>query len=342
MEKLISIIIPVYNGQDVISRCLDSILNQPHDFAEIIVINDGSTDNTRQIVEEKMKDDSCIKLFNYDNSGCAAARNHGLDLAIGEYIWFIDADDFIHPKALKYLQCVLSEYTPKMLKVGFSRIESQENIQELSFPSDIERCTLKEIKGDKYLKNTQFVLWETASNWCYVTHRDSYGELRFDSRHFVEEDRPFNIRLILQQDNIVVTDAILYFYVQNNNSILHRRDTPHLLKRNASVIEVLRSYVELLDNSKIKCDNVLKGYAGAAVYDRAYRYVVGLTKLPYSKGEIIECLDKLCKLGVYPLKKLPRHEQSVNNRYLYHWIIFNIIRRKSGLLFMKRILKTLR
>ncbi len=102
-KPLISIIVPVFNSEKYISRCINSILEQTYGNFELIIINDGSKDKSLKICEEYQKKDRRIKVFNQENKGQAFARNVGLDNAKGEYISFIDSDDYVHSRFLEYL-----------------------------------------------------------------------------------------------------------------------------------------------------------------------------------------------------------------------------------------------
>ncbi len=97
----LSIIVPLYNTEEYIARCLDSLMNQdiPHDKYEIIVINDGSRDNGKKIVEKYASQYAQIKLFDQPNKGLSVTRNRGLKLAQGQYLYFIDSDDFVSPNS---------------------------------------------------------------------------------------------------------------------------------------------------------------------------------------------------------------------------------------------------
>ena len=97
-----SIIVPVYNVEKYIEKCLESILNQTYDNFEIIVINDGSTDNSKKILDN-YKTNKKIKIINQDNQGLSIARNNGLGAASGDYILFIDSDDYIEEELLSTL-----------------------------------------------------------------------------------------------------------------------------------------------------------------------------------------------------------------------------------------------
>ncbi len=91
----VSIIVPVYNVENYLDRCLDSLINQSFDDIEIICINDGSTDNSLSILKDYEKKDARVKIINKDNSGVSDCRNNGINVANGEYIVFVDSDDWI-------------------------------------------------------------------------------------------------------------------------------------------------------------------------------------------------------------------------------------------------------
>lgn len=103
MEKLISIIIPIYNVEKYLAQCLDSAINQTHTNLEIICINDGSTDNCKKILKDYEKKDDRIVVYNNKNEGVGAARNYGVQKSKGEYIYFIDSDDYISPNYIEGL-----------------------------------------------------------------------------------------------------------------------------------------------------------------------------------------------------------------------------------------------
>ncbi|MBQ3640956.1 glycosyltransferase family 2 protein [bacterium] len=128
MNKLISIIIPVYNAERYISRCLESLINQSYKYLEIICINDKSKDNSLKILQDySKKDERIIVIENTENKGAALTRNAGVDIAKGEYINFIDADDYIDEK---YLECMLKkiEETNSDIVLNMSILTENNNI----------------------------------------------------------------------------------------------------------------------------------------------------------------------------------------------------------------------
>ena len=108
MKQLISVIVPVYNSEKYLKECINSILHQTYENIEIIIINDGSTDNSLLISQELQKEDKRIKIINQKNSGVSYSRNKGIQEATGEYIMFVDSDDFI---VQNYIELMYKEIT---------------------------------------------------------------------------------------------------------------------------------------------------------------------------------------------------------------------------------------
>jgi glycosyltransferase involved in cell wall biosynthesis len=115
--KLISIVVPVYNSEKYLEKCLVSLINQTYKNIEIIVINDGSTDGSLDIAKQLAKRDSRVKVYSKKNGGLSSARNHGIEKASGEYIGFVDSDDYIDCNMYSYLYDALEKNIHKFLFV---------------------------------------------------------------------------------------------------------------------------------------------------------------------------------------------------------------------------------
>ena len=115
MKCLISVVVPVYNVEKYIDRCLNSIINQTYRKLEIIIVNDGSTDNSRKIIDKFSKMDSRIIVIDKNNGGLSEARNVGINAATGDYITFIDSDDFVSYDYIEYLYSLIEKYNPSAI-----------------------------------------------------------------------------------------------------------------------------------------------------------------------------------------------------------------------------------
>ena len=110
MEELISVIVPIYKVEHYLPKCIDSIIHQTYQNLEIILVDDGSPDNCPEICDEYAKRDKRIKVVHQENGGLSAARNSGVEMANGEFLCFVDSDDYIHPKMYEILYKNLKKF----------------------------------------------------------------------------------------------------------------------------------------------------------------------------------------------------------------------------------------
>ncbi len=192
MNNLVSIIIPAYNRQAYIAECLDSVLAQSYTQLEIIVIDDGSTDDTLEIARDYAKKDSRIKLLVGTHQGVSAARNLGLDTAEGEYVFFLDTDDIIYPKLLETL---IEGMESSGAKMGGTRVnvtpeymwqEKAEKVRNGSKKGEMEYFTFEETLNQFFTANTPLSMIGGV-----IMRRDWIGETRFCTDLTVGEDYYF-------------------------------------------------------------------------------------------------------------------------------------------------------
>ena len=132
MDELISVIIPVYNVQAYLVRCVDSVINQSYDNLEIILVDDGSSDNSSQICDELALKDRRIKVIHKTNGGLSDARNVGLEKSVGDYILFVDSDDFIHQEMVEKMYGIIQKNETDIVVCGIYRTDG-ENHKAMDF-----------------------------------------------------------------------------------------------------------------------------------------------------------------------------------------------------------------
>ena len=137
MNPEISIIVPVYNVEKYLKRCIDSILNQSFTDFELILVDDGSTDNSGKIIDEYALKDKRIKVIHKENGGQGSARNRGLDIAKGNYIGFVDSDDWIHKDMYKCMYQIINEDNTDIVQIGHNTVEEY---------TEDKRCNINEEK----------------------------------------------------------------------------------------------------------------------------------------------------------------------------------------------------
>ena len=151
-KELISIIIPVYNVQQYLSRCIDSVLRQTYPHFELILVNDGSPDESPQICDDYAKRDGRIKVIHKTNGGLSSARNAGLDIALGAYITFVDSDDWIHEQYLEKLFSMITSHNADIAVANFIMVyDDKPHISD----AQIEIKAFSNIESLHYLVGTQ-------------------------------------------------------------------------------------------------------------------------------------------------------------------------------------------
>ena len=129
-DRLVSIIVPVYNVEKYLSKCIEILINQTYTNIEILLINDGSTDNSKKICEQFKEKDSRIKLINKENGGLSDARNKGLQEAIGKYIAFVDSDDYVEKNYIETLYSLITKFNSEIAIADFRVIKGAKKIKE--------------------------------------------------------------------------------------------------------------------------------------------------------------------------------------------------------------------
>ena len=299
---LVSIILPVYNAQSHLNRCLGSICAQQYEDLEIIVINDGSKDQSLPVCGEFRKKDSRILLVDKANSGVSDTRNLGLKLASGKYVQFVDSDDYIAPDYTARLveaaersgaDLVISPYT-MVIPAGASKPEQVlEKIQddlgvmhvarppetrEYGFlPAGIyDKDTFALRLMDKPASYFYSVLW----NKLYRRDLLAAHDIRFTSEMRWAEDLVFNMQYIQYAEVFASIPQPGYYYVQNPQSICHTQIKPATLVQNK--IQVFRYYKDL--------------YTRLGMYEEVrpqlYKFLIDIAESTYPSGPFKKVIDE--------------------------------------------------
>lgn len=218
MEELISIIVPIYNVEKYLKKCIDSILNQTYKNLEIILVNDGSTDNSYSICNEYSKKDKRVIVVNKKNGGLSDARNHGLKVANGEYIGFVDSDDYINKHMYENLMRVMSTYYVDIVSCGIKKVyeNDKENIEYQISHENVEIYSVEEallsLIEEKDIKQTV---------WNKLYKKDVIEDIVFEVGK-IHEDEYWSYQVIGNASKIAYLDTELYYYLQREGSIMSK------------------------------------------------------------------------------------------------------------------------
>lgn len=212
---MISFIVPVYNAEKYISTCIESIINQSYKDFEIIIINDGSIDNSISIVREYSKIDTRIKIINKENTGVSDSRNQGLSIASGEYISFIDADDWIEADYIeKIVQC-LNKYNPDILFNGWIE-DSDKNVNARRFQKK-DFCLMT--KREALIELCEQKLFGWAPFGTFYRY-EAIRDIRYDTNICFGEDLDFKYKSIMKSKGMLIYAPInKYHYVRRDTSV---------------------------------------------------------------------------------------------------------------------------
>lgn len=215
MQSLISVIIPVYNKENYIHKCLDSVLNQSYSNLEIVLVDDGSKDNSGQILDDYAKKDSRIKVFYIKNGGVYAARNFGLGKSIGDYVTFIDADDTIENNYVETLFCELQKNDCDIAQCNYSNVHNEVKTPvgetgEVLVQSS-EEAIAYIMQGKKYV----------VGLWPKLYKKKLFINIPHCENIKVNEDYLVNFIAFQNAEKTVFIDLPLYNYYCNDDSVTH-------------------------------------------------------------------------------------------------------------------------
>ena len=215
MEALVSVIVPIYKVEALLSRCIDSILAQTHRNLDIILVDDGSPDGCGAICDDYAAKDSRIRVIHQENAGLAAARNAGLEIARGDFIGFVDSDDRIDPRMYEILLQHIQKEDADMAICG-RYMEFESGLLVPMFT--LEQPLVLDARGAvrKFLLSDGL----DAAAWDKLYRRSFFGDSRYPV-YYVSEDVPVTARLLARAQKVVHCGQPLYYYLQRAGSLSH-------------------------------------------------------------------------------------------------------------------------
>ena len=301
----LSILVPAYNVEGWVTRCLDSILNQDVPSVEVVVVDDGSSDATYRVIEQYARQHVNLRLFHKHNEGVGAARNYLLDKACGEFIWFVDSDDYITEGALQHILSELNS-TIDLLSVSYNG-----GVFTPFEGSAIEYIQKGYING--YL-------------WTKIIRRSVIEDahIRFDPQRYSQEDWFFLMQVYPLLEKVKQIPLKIYVYCDDNQqSIMREVSWKHKRKLVADSRETICNFKDFI--------NSIRQGSYAGTYEQwmnfsAAGYLYSLLPLDYSIEEIRQDINIFRKRGIYPvgntgIRKFNLFLSIVNHEFLYILLI---------------------
>lgn len=293
----LSIVIPIYNAEKYLKKCIESIISNKDTEIEVILINDGSKDESNNICREYLFKDNRITYFNRENNGCSATRNFGIQKAKGEYVWFIDSDDYIEKDSIEKILKILGEKKSELLIFGYFNVRNGKVLEKI-IPKKID--TKLEVYSQMEIFNSP---WNKVYNLKLLKENNIF----FPEDCHMGEDMAFNFKYLYFCKKISIIEEGFYNYVATGGvtSNINKKKEIFLAFDN-----IYKFYIQKKDFVKLK-DILKEYYKKHAIF---YSYEMILTSNLSKK-------EKLKKLKEFNIE-LNKRKYMFNTRFLHKQIYY--------------------
>ena len=312
-NELISIIIPAYNAERNLTRCIDSIISQTYRNIEIIIVNDGSTDRTRELCEEAKKTDERIVIINKENGGQSSARNRGLRDANGSYICFVDSDDYVSNEMIEKLYNLQKEYDADVVEIAYTITKGSKGMKLSKERIDVYTGHNSILYN--YLMNGM-KKYNSYPVWTKMYRKNCIAENSF-CEDVIYEDILFNFQVLKSISKYVVSNQVMYFYCVNQGSTTRSK----FGIKNMDAIDVGRKIRNYTENS----GDYMLIQAGRVTLARRY-FMCLCTMIKYgvddnidAKFFVYESIDNLRK----NYKLLMKTKMALSRKIILSMIVLN-------------------
>lgn len=257
MQPLISVIIPIYKAEKYIEKCVRRIMEQTYRNLEIILVDDGSPDESGAICELLAKEDARIRVLHKENGGAATARNAGLDVMTGAYIAFVDADDYMELNYIETLYRTLSENQAQVAICSFYTVDEDGNTAHIDNLHDVQEaengCGTAVFTGNEIILQDLQGRWEHVAPWGKLYQADLFAGVRYP-KWPAYEDEPVFIRVFDKVEKAAATKEKLYYYVQHAGSLMN---TAYSEKQRSTTIQMWHERIEYYSDGAPKHKELL-------------------------------------------------------------------------------------
>jgi len=335
----LSIVVPLYNKEKYIDRCVQSLLAQdmsPSEY-EIIIVDDGSTDSSGSIARNYEIKHSNIHLFRQKNGGAGAARNRGLEIAKGDFIYFLDADDYI---ATNVLKCLLELCELNKLEIlGFNTKYTKDGSLIDSLTQNLQELNVQVKDGITFIAERGF----RNEAWWYIIKKSFLMDtgIKFPEGRFIQ-DSIFTAGLLLRPNRISKVNFDVHRFVKVENSATTNREPTHLLKFIDDLVYAIEKFdvlIKGLNSSHVNYPKVVKVYKRKqqsfvfTIFIKAFRCRL------LNLNDLKKILFKLKKLDVYPINRTLGGIGNSKTGPIYNMTIVPILNNKTFLFLGLRIMR---
>lgn len=301
-QDLVSVIVPIYNMEKHLDRCLESILGQTYQNLEILLIDDGSTDGSLEIINGYAERDSRVRVLHKENGGVSSARNLGLEMMRGEYCTFVDPDDYIAKVYVEWLYNALNNYRADLATCGFCSATPEET-PSLPTQGNPNCFQVDMTKLSLFGEEDGHSFWDC---WAALYKSSLIGNLRFDVDLYYGEDTLFFVSYLKRTKALVDVRDDLYVYVQHADSACHLEYNP----RHLTIIEGRkRSIIELQNAPKILYQSLVACYLMNCSF-----ILTDMIQSPYRDSDKVRYLIKELRKYRKAVAYIPKEKKAVRLR----------------------------
>ena len=286
-----SVIIPVYNAARTLRRCLDSLVDQSFDDYELLLINDGSTDGSDAICREYANAYPCIRYFLKENGGVSSARNLGLEQAKGEYILFVDSDDYVAETYFETINRAVSETHPDLLIFGAESTGMGEKKWIMGAYREAEESNI----ARRIAEAMQQYLFSSLWNKVFKRETIERFHLRFENGLAIGEDQLFIFTYAMHIKSLASVEEILYFVDTSDQGSLSRKARPYLTEQLMEVNRRMYAAYRAAEHSP-EAARCYEAALSWVTYRSAYSSCKELLKFEYSAKQRRQEIRRICKL----------------------------------------------
>lgn len=316
MTETVSIVVPIYNGEKYLTRCIKSILSQSYREIQLILVNDGSADHSLNICNEFAHQDARIVVVNQSNTGVSGARNSGIKMATGAFLTFVDADDALKPDAIKIAYETMEKYNADMVTYGWEKINEEGRPVEQMIPEE-ERLEDNQVLIRGVLEN--YSRYGGGYPWNKLWRKSAFSEGTplFDPKLYYFEDLEWVIRAAKQIKKTAVIPEALYDYTVRSDSATNAKKGAE--RRELGYHESIRRMMET-----IECYPKIYEWFADKYYPEIVNGIIGARRHQYGKLE--RYLEGRLQAEREPIKKACNRSLKLRIRAI---IVCSLLRRKT-------------
>ncbi|WP_283680829.1 glycosyltransferase family 2 protein [Parablautia sp. Marseille-Q6255] len=279
--ELISVIVPIYNVEKYLERCVNSLLNQRYRNIEVLLVDDGSTDKSGEICDSFQQVDTRVKVFHKKNGGVSDTRNFGIEKATGEYLAFVDSDDYVSSDYLGSLYTMLTQKNADIAMCSYQKTKSS----KIEYNDNITAYDTALISNEETLEKMLYRKGIDSYCWGKLYRKTLFDEIRFPVGELFE-DVKIMYKVYDKANRIVFNQAKLYFYYQRSGSIVNSEFSIRKMDQVLASEEVLefisRKYPELTDAAASKlfiaAVDIFRRIPGKGAYKKEKLYLKSIIK----------------------------------------------------------------